>query len=168
MTTRNLITIDRLKEVLDYDPQTGIFTWKVRTAKRTIVGDTAGCPNKKGYIYIRIDTVNYRANVLAWFYVTGQWPSDQIDHENCKRGDNRFSNLREATCTNNAHNRPMRKTNTSGYTGVFWRKGTRRWQAKIMINRKYIHLGCFDEAPDAARAYKEAAKKYHGEFFNQF
>ena len=116
------ITHIRLTELLDYDSVTGIWKWKVSTTKSIKIGDTAGCKSQgtKGYVWIRADKKLYRAHRLAWFYMTKEWPSHQIDHINGIRDDNRWSNLRQATHSENQHNRTVNKNNTSGYNGVYW------------------------------------------------
>ena len=143
MSNQN-ITHDRLLEVLNYNPLTGIFTWRSGrqgvTSTELIAGGEYTC--KDGYSYIGIDYKTYRAHRLAWFYVHGSWPSDQIDHRNRVTSDNRISNLREATTKTNHQNMPMRSDNTSGVTGVNWSKQNKKWETRIyhagkLFYRKY-------------------------------
>jgi hypothetical protein len=152
------ITIDRLRHLVNYDPETGVFTWNAKRRKCT-PGGKAGCRMKNGYDVIRLDNALHLAHRLAWFYVTGKWPSDQIDHVNGDRADNRFVNLREATNIENAHNRQRRRSNKSGYTGV--RAENKRWLAEIKVNYKPIRLGLFDTPEEAHQAYLAARQKYH-------
>ena len=98
--------------------------------------------------------------------MTGKWPENDIDHINVARGDNRFSNLREATRSENLRNRGAQKNNTSGFKGVSWQKSSRKWDARINIHGKVVHLGYFDDPEDAYQAYCQAAKELHGEFYN--
>lgn len=159
------LTCEELRRIILYDPQTGSFTWKVAAARRVKVGGPAG--GKSGrYVCIRIHGRLYRAHRLAWLYVTGQWPKDQVDHINGVEDDNRFLNLREATNTENQRNRKKKKDNTSGFKGVCFVKSKRLWMASIVVQRKSINLGYFRAPEDAHRAYCAAAKKYHGQFAN--
>ena len=159
-----MITQTRLKELLHYDPEMGVFTYRVKTSYRVNVGDVAGCDNGKGYLQIRLDTVLYKAHRLAWLCVHGSWPRDQIDHINLQRGDNRHVNLREATNSENQRNALRRSDNTSGAKGVHWNKAHRKWQTYIGVNKKRVSLGYFDRLEDAAAAYAEASKRLHKEY----
>lgn len=113
---------------------------------------------KNGYRVIRIDDALYLAHRLAWFYVTGNWPANQIDHINGVRDDNRFSNLREATNLQNAHNRKYNR-NKSGFQGV--RKENSKWLAEIKINYKAVRLGLFNTPEEAHCAYLIAKRQHH-------
>lgn len=155
---QNELTADRLRQLVAYNPETGVFTW-IAKRRKCRPGDVAGCLMGTGYRAIRLDNNLHYAHRLAWLYVTGQWPAQQIDHANGDRADNRFSNLREATNIENAHNRRKRKSNTSGYTGV--RKENSRWAASIKVNYKAIRLGLFGTPEEAHQAYLSAQEKYH-------
>lgn len=154
-----LLTADRLRKLLHYNPETGRFTWlELRGRRRR----AAGYVNSWGYRVIMIDGRNYRANRLAWLYVRGELPADEIDHINMVRDDDRFTNLRPATRTLNNANRKPYRNNSSGFKGVV-RRGN-RWRAEIRLNRKSIHLGCFATPETAHAAYAAAAEKLFGEF----
>ena len=153
-------TAEYLRSVLDYDPATGIFTWKVRTSTSVKVGDVAGCPNGDGYLQIGLQNRLYQAHRLAWLYVYGEWPKDQLDHTNRIRTDNRISNLREVTNKQNGQNASKRRDNTSGHPGVCWHKRDSKWRATIKHNQKKIHLGYFENLEDAVAARKAAEKLY--------
>jgi hypothetical protein len=156
---QNEFTAERLRHLVNYDPETGQFTWNAKR-RRCTPGAKAGCRMKNGYDIIRLDDNLYLAHRLAWLYMTGEWPAHQIDHVNGDRADNRFCNLREATNQENAHNRhKLRKNNRSGFAGV--RRENKRWLAEIKVNYKPIRLGLFDTLEEAHEAYKEARKKYH-------
>lgn len=160
------LTHARLTQLFHYDPDTGLFSWKISTAICVKVGGIAGSETERGYVRIMIGNKHYKAHRLAWFYVTGEWPSDQIDHINGNRSDNRFANLREASHAENVRNRGLQVNNTSGFKGVHFLKCTGRWRSYITVNSKKKHLGYFDTAEEAHAAYCKAAEKYHGEFAN--
>ena len=152
---------ERLKELFDYNPETGIFTYKVRTAPRVKVGTEAG--DKRKYILINVDSIKYRAHRLAWMYVTGEDPGDyQIDHYDKNPCNNRFINLRKATNAQNTRNKDKLKTNKSGYKGVVARRGG--YLSKIGVDGRCVYLGDYRTAEEAHKAYCEAAYKYHEEF----
>ncbi|PNE10603.1 MAG: HNH endonuclease [Beijerinckiaceae bacterium] len=116
-----MITAERLRELLHYEPQTGEFTRRVAMSGRgASVGDIAGKVTKKGYREISVGGSRHKAHRLAWLYMTGEWPKDQIDHVNLNKGDNRWCNLREADNSKNRANTPPPSTSTSGYKGAHW------------------------------------------------
>lgn len=165
------ISHERLTELLDYNPDTGIFTWK-KCKRKDMVGKQAGSTNPDGwgipYTLIGLDNCKYRAHRLAWFYHYGVWPDKQIDHINRDSTDNRICNLREVTNSENARNRKIQSNNTSGATGVQWDIRAGKWLSRIKINGKLIHIGLFDNFEEAVAARKEEAKKHgftenHGE-----
>jgi hypothetical protein len=94
------LTVERLRELLTYDPETGELRWRV-TRRRAAKGSLAGTLNRNGYRNIEVEQRCYKAHRLAWLYVTGEWPKETIDHINCKRDDNRWANLRQATTAEN-------------------------------------------------------------------
>ena len=154
------LTAEKLRSILDYDHETGIFTRKVRTANRVKVGDAAGCPDGRGYLQIIVCSRKYRAHRLAWLHVYGEWPEDQLDHINRNRSDNRISNLREVSNKQNGQNKSKPNNNTSGHTGVFWHKQNSKWRAQITHNQKKIHLGYFTDLEEALSARKAGEKLY--------
>jgi hypothetical protein len=159
-----VLTIARLKQVLHYNPKTGEFRWRIRLGARTPVGSVAGSKHgvAKNYTQIGIDGQRYQAHRLAWLYVTGRWPVDEIDH---KRGySNRFSNLREATHEQNGRNRKRNTNNTSGFKGVLWYPRHRKWNAFIGVGGKRVNLGYFDSKRAAAQARRRAAREHHGDY----
>lgn len=159
-----MITADELRRLLAYDPDTGVFVWMVRPARRVTVGAVAGCTDAKGYRSIQIDGTQYYAHRLAWLHVHGVLPVADIDHINGDRSDNRMCNLRAATRVENSANRGANRNNTSGHKGVSWHKRDLKWRAKIAVGGIHRHLGYFDTAKEAHAAYCEAAKNIHGEF----
>ena len=154
------LTAEYLRSILHYDPATGIFTWRVSTSNRVRAGDVAGCQNGSGYLLIKVQSRLYPAHRLAWLYVYGVWPKDQIDHINRNRSDNRRANLREVTNKQNGQNASKRSDNTSGHPGVSWHKRDFKWVAQIMHNQKLIHLGYFSILEEALSARKAAEKLY--------
>lgn len=157
------ITADDLREILDYDPLSGGFTWRVSVGG-VMRGSRAGCHDGQGYIHIAIRRRKYKAHRLAWLHVHGGWPPYQIDHINGHRDDNRLSNLRLATGSQNNWNAKRRRDNTSGVKGVSWDARSGNWQAQIMINGKGKHLGFFSTKEQAASARLFAERKFHGEY----
>lgn len=158
------LTVDRLREVLFYEPATGQFFWRVHGkgygGKRS-PGDLAGS-NRSGYIQIGIDGVTYVASRLAWLYTHGSWPSRYIDHKDGNSLNNALSNLREATPSQNTMNAKMSSSNTSGVKGVQWDRNA--WKAVIGVGGKMRHLGRFARFEDAVAARKKAQVELHGEF----
>lgn len=154
------LTAERLRELLAYDPNTGVFTWRLGRG-RVKAGYVAGAPNGKGYLLIKIDGKNHKAHRLAWLYMHGEWPSSEIDHKDRVKTNNRIQNLRAVTRSENSQNKTLPKNNTSKFRGVYWHKRDRRWVAKIAINGKRKHLGHFDTAESASAAYLDAAAQMH-------
>jgi hypothetical protein len=154
------LTQERLHEVVEYNPNTGIFIWKKSIAKIIKIGNIAGSKRKDGYLCFQIDKKMYLAHRLAWFYVYGYFPK-LLDHINQIRHDNRIINLREATKSENGQNRPQQKNNTSGIKGVHWAKREKKWLSFINLNGKMKHLGYFIDINDAINARKTAEIKLH-------
>lgn len=162
-----MLTYARLRELLDYDPLTGEFRWRVRTNRsRAQIGALAGSAHKGQRLDIRLDRREYRAARLAWLFMTSAWPENQVDHIDRNPFNNRWCNLREATPQENCRNRGRRHDNTSGVTGVRWHARKRRWRATIygVDGRKETHLGYFISLKDAAIARRKAEHEHYGEF----
>src|SRR3990167_3456923 len=160
------LTTERLREVLHYDPETGECTWLSSPKNRARAGRVAGSIMKIGYREISIDGRHYLAHRLVFFYMTGKWPADQVDHKNGDPLDNRWRNLRNASCAQNQHNQRRHRTNTSGFKGVGFDKNSNRWRARIRANGKRYWLGVFDTAEAAHAAYSAKSNELHGEFSN--
>lgn len=172
------MTQSYLKECLDYDGLTGVFTWRERprehfkcnrVCKRwnTIhSGNVAGSIDSYGYWQITIGNKFYRAHRLAWLWMTGELPARQIDHICGDKLNNSFANLRPATHGQNLRNRGAQSNNMSGRKGVSWNKKASKWSVQIDADGCRSHLGFYDEdkLDDAASAYERAAKELHGEF----
>jgi hypothetical protein len=161
MADKTTITAEELRARLRYDPETGIFSsivpWARWAGKAQLTGVIIGA----GYVAIHVKGRRYYAHRLAWLYMTGEWPNEEIDHINRDRKDNRWANLRAATRSTNCQNSRGRGRYLKG-TKFDPRCGS--WLARIHVNKREIHLGSFRTEAEAHAAYVEAAKKYHGEF----
>lgn len=179
MVNRELPTAGLVRQILDYDPETGEFRWKKRTPdmfpsgntsseaicqawNKRFAGKSAGC-HCDGYLKIKIKNKKYFGHRIAWLFIHGEWPMEDIDHINCIKSDNSLSNLREATRAENSRNRGVNLNNISGYKGVH-RRDNGKWHAQITHCRKVYVLGDFSNVEDAAAAYERAAKNMHGKF----
>jgi hypothetical protein len=158
------ISLDRVKELIQYDPLTGIFT-AASTRSGTPVGKILGHQNSHGrYWTINLDGRKYKAHRLAWLLMTGEWPPHEMDHINQNKIDNRWANLRLATRQQNMRNISAGNRNTSGVRGVCWHAGGQKWMARIKVNYRGVYLGLFDTIELAAAARREAELKYFGHF----
>ena len=173
-----LLSVNHAKECLDYHPETGVLSWKVRpkahfsTEKRWKIWNTryagkeAGTPAHNGYLQIVLKPKFFLAHRLAWFVFHGRWPAFHIDHINGIKNDNRIANLREATHSENCMNTAKKKSNTSGSKGVFWHKAANKWGASIGFNGKNINLGVFNTIEEAVNSVRSAREQYHSSFAN--
>jgi len=155
-----MLTQERLKQLLHYDAETGVFTWIAHQRRPDLIGTVAG----QGYICINVDNRKYKAHRLAWLYIYDSWPSKHIDHENRIKSDNRIDNLRDASKAQNEQNKGLRSVNTSGVTGVYWNKGANKWQAYITVHERVKYLGIYCDKGDAINVRRAAARQYFGEF----
>ena len=152
-----MLTQERLKELLHYNPDTGVFTRRIKTgnAKK---GDIVGCV-ADGYLCAGVDYKVYRLHRLACLFMKGRWPIKDMDHKDHIRSNNRWGNLREVTEQENSRNRSITSRNTSGIVGVSWNKNRGAWQSMIKNNRKQIYLGAFKDKFLAICARKSAENK---------
>lgn len=148
-------------EILDYNQETGVFTWKVKARKgRVAAGDVAGYTDLDGYIKIGIDGRYYNAHRLAWLFMTGEWPTDMLDHIDGNPANNAFRNLREADNRLNQQNhRKAKSTNKCGLLGVS--KKAKCSIARIKVDGKVLYLGSFKTDEEAHAAYLEAKRRLH-------
>jgi len=156
-----MLTAYRLRQLVSYDTDTGLFTCIVPRKNRS-VGDVETKIAGHGYIAFCVDGKQYTAHRLAWLYVNGEFPKGEIDHANGDKADNRMANLRLASRGQNAANTRLRCDNSIGLKGVF--KNKKRWSAQIQSNGRVFHLGTFDSPEEAHSAYCKAAAEIHGQF----
>jgi hypothetical protein len=154
--TAKILTQARLKELLEYNPETGDFHRVVGRKGAGFSGTKAGSPSH-GYLTIMVDGKNYRCHRLAWLYVYGEFPNGHLDHINREKTDNRISNLRVASKKQNAENTGIQANNKSGHRGVFWNSQKSKWHARIKHHGKTLHLGFFDDPLNASNAYQTKA-----------
>lgn len=161
------LTHARLLEVVHYDPETGTFT-NACSRKKVRVGQSAGCVTG-GRLVITIDYRKYDAGPLAWFYMKGEWPDDQVDHEDRNPLNNRWLNLRPATNKQNQENRSIDARNKSGVKGVHWHLLRSKWCAQIRHNGSTLHLGLYVDLADATHVRRAAERLLftHGENENR-
>ena len=156
--------IYELKDLIEYNPITGIFTWN-KSRPGVTKGSVAGFINQKGYKILKIKRKKFFASNIAWFYMTGEWPENQVDHINRIKNDDRWENLRKATVSQNGMNRVW-KTTKSGITGVKWYSNRNSWKVSIMKNGKSYFLGWYKDFDIAVQKRKEAEKLYFGKIKN--
>ena len=166
------LAAEHLRELLDYDPETGIFVWRYRAQSHASdglpidrwntrwAGTVAGSISAYGYQSIVVNYRRYPAHRLAFLYMTGAMPPHEVDHINGLRTDNRWNNLRLATSAANKKNMRRRKDNSSGVTGVTWAPHVSRWTARISIGGRRVNLGYFECLSDAHKARSEAEKRH--------
>lgn len=156
-----IVSWERLREVLDYDPETGIFVWKVNQGKNRTAGKKAGFAFGP-YWSLRVDKVQYLAHRLAWYYAHGYMPDCGIDHKDNDKRNNALFNLREGNQSLNMQNlQKCRSDNKTGYLGVCWHSRDKKYQAQIHLDGKNHFLGLYDTAEEAHQAYIEAKRKLH-------
>jgi len=171
---KRLIPQELLCKILKCIPETGELFWRERTSDLFSNSARANCWNSRwpgkpalatidgvtGYKHGDIFYRKHYAHRVVWAMETGAWPVDHIDHINHDRADNRIANLREVTRVENGKNLSISKLNTSGVTGVCWCKTSQKWHARIVVEKRKIHLGYFDAKKDAINARAAANIKY--------
>ncbi len=154
-------TQPELKKIVKYNPKTGIFTWLISTNNRALIGSEAGCKDGCGYIKIMVNGKQEYAHRLAWLYVNGYFPENDIDHINRDKSDNKISNLRHVSHRCNTRNCKVAANSKTGVTGVTVSSRTPGWFSYIYIDYGKIYLGFFKNFKDAVEARWEAEKKYN-------
>ncbi len=156
--------IDSIKQdflsAFEYNPETGVFLWKIARSRGIRPGMVAGSQKQDGYISLHVNGKTLPAHRVAWMFVYNDFPDTNLDHINRIKNDNRISNLRLATPEHNAQNRACNRLNKSGCKGVVWHKRDKRWQASITVKGQKLHLGLYGTKEDAATAYQQASLKY--------
>lgn len=157
-----MLSTDEIRNLLSYDPQTGVFVWRISTSPKAQAGANAGCRSGK-YWRIGIGGRPYPAHRLAWLYMNGEFPDGEIDHVNGDCLDNRIVNLRAVSHLENMRNSPLRSDNSHGVPGVYLNPRTGRWYAQSCHGGKNKHIGSFDslEAAAAARSIFQDDNGYH-------
>ena len=170
--TEQILTQERLKELLHYCPKTGMFTRKMHRSGNARINDIAGNIHTgtfgKKYVIIKINDKQYKAHRLAVLYMTGKFPEVETDHDDGNGINNKWDNLKRVSHANNMKNLKLHKGNTSSVCGVSWSKKDKRWRSYINVNKKYFHLGNFINFNDAVIVRKMAEYKHgfhenHGE-----
>jgi hypothetical protein len=158
-----MLTQRQLKERLSYDPETGQFTWLIAPSNNVVAGSIAGSI-MEDYRSIRVYGTPYKAHRLAWLYMTGEWPTCQIDHKDRNGLNNKWENLRLSTFGQNRANSKVRCDSQSGVKGVRWYASANKWSAQIRHKGKNVNLGYFETLDEAHLAYIRAAQQAFGEF----
>ncbi len=158
----NALTAERLRELVHYDPETGVFTKRLRHSARWTAGRSLGWIQRRwGYRHIKLDGREYKAHRLAFLYMTGAWPAEGVDHINGQKADNRWANLRDADKSENGQNRVIANPkSTTGFLGAHL-VSPGRWQARITLNRVVHYLGRYDSPEAAHAAYLKAKRELH-------
>lgn len=157
-----MLTQVRLKELLDYDPDTGLFRWKLYRGRLAKRGDVAGGEGAKGYWRVWVDGKFYSAHRLAFLWMTGEWPEHEVDHINGVRADNRWANLRQSTRSENMHNRLTSIGKKNGtLLGVSKNTHGGKFSAVIAVDGKRHRIGSFPTPEAAHAAYLKAKDELH-------
>ena len=165
-----MLTAEYLRSRLSYNPDTGEFRWLPYAGMPNnwaarFVGKIAGSPKPRpdNRIIIRLQMMPYKAHRLAWLYMIGEWPAEEVDHWDGDGHNNRWCNLREATSQQQNFNQAVRKDSLSGIKGVK-QSGINRWRARLFVDGRMRYLGTYATAEEAMLAHTEAATEYHKEF----
>jgi hypothetical protein len=160
-----MLTLERLKSEFSYDPETGVWTRTARSKNgKGVACARAGRHHKSGYREIKIDGIRHKEHRLAFLWMTGEFPANDVDHCNLNKCDNRWVNLRQATRSQNMANKARGATNSSGLKGVSWFKRTKKWWAQIKVDGRGKSLGLYDCPAAAHFAYVVASRKAFGDF----
>lgn len=163
MTYESELNQEYLKSILHYNPETGSFIWLVKSGSNNLIGSYAGSITNRRYVSVGINDKRYMAHRLAFLYMTGYWPKDQVDHVNGIRDDNRWINLSEANNSQNQHNKNVNINNLLGIKGVS--SHGKNYRAYFSINNKRYHIGTYKTIEEAKNARDEFAKSHNNEYF---
>ncbi len=158
-----MLSVEDVRKFFNYDPETGLITWRVKRSQNVRIGDLCGYARSNGYLHVGFAYGLHYAHRIAWMHFHGEEAPEYVDHIDGNRANNRIANLRAATRALNAQNvrRAYSNNKSSGLLGVYWRKIERRWQAKIQLNKKSYDLGFFDTKEAAHEAYLRAKRELH-------
>lgn len=158
-----MIQVEELRAAFDYDPYSGLLTWKIGRRNGVKVGDVAGSLDSEGYLRIGFKGIVRKAHSIAWAIMTGEWSKSEIDHRDLDKANNRWTNLRQATDAQNNYNRLVRSDSLTGAKGVY-RRANGKFTARISKGGKRTFLGDFESIVGASLAYEKAAFKIAGQF----
>lgn len=163
MSQRNsTLTQDRVKDLLEYDPETGILIWRETATHNRRSRGQAADNRSMGYVRVGIDGAHYQAHRVIWLYMTGDWPFGSIDHINGVKTDNRWCNLRDISQKLNMQNRRTPVANShSGVLGVRWSDSAQKWEARITVDGERIYLGRSADREIAGAMYIAAKRAVH-------
>ncbi|ESL86576.1 hypothetical protein L420_03771 [Enterobacter hormaechei subsp. hoffmannii UCICRE 9] len=164
MRKHKLPSAEEIHALLDYNPETGVFTWKVTKSGWVVKGRTVGSKNNNGYLRVGIGRRHYFLSRIAFFLCTGQSP-EEVDHINGDRTDNRACNLRAASRHENCLNKSVRSDSRTGVKGVSWRPDVKKWSARSTDSSgKRVFLGYYRTISDAVAVLNDFRREQHGEF----
>jgi hypothetical protein len=153
----SLLTYERAREMLHYNPQTGVLKWqKNRRMGPKLAGKHAGFVDGNGRLMIQLDMEIYHSGRVIWLWMMGHWPFGLVDHCDGNPLNNRWKNLRDVTQRVNAQNRLINSNNKSGVRGVYWSQQNQKWKVQIGSKQNKKYLGVFDSFDDAVVARKQA------------
>tara|TARA_R110000868_G_scaffold212233_1_gene462209 strand:- start:7 stop:516 length:510 start_codon:yes stop_codon:yes gene_type:complete len=161
--TDKILTQEKLKTLLSYDPDTGILTWRKKFCRSIKVGSQVGTPTSEGYVAFQIGGKKFYAHRAIWFFVHGVWPPEEIDHINHVRNDNRLCNLRLANRLENSHNTQKHEKNFSGHKGVVWHIRNKKWQVQMRFKGKAYYVGQFINLEEAIQARFQTETKLYAD-----
>jgi len=159
-----LVGIDRARAILRFEPETGRVIRTATTGTRAKAGAVIGTKSNHGYLIAMVDYRIYQVHRLAWFLLHGEWPNGEVDHINGDKADNRLANLRVGSSSENKGNMPLSSRNKTGFKGVRWDHGAKKFRASIGVNSRHVHLGYRETAEEAHQLYRAAALRHFGEF----
>lgn len=160
------ITAEVVRRLFDYDPITGVLTWRIQSHITVKPGTPAGTLSAAGYLIVSIGGKKYRGHRLIWLHQFGRWPTKFIDHINGNPGDNRLANLRDVSCVASSANTRAHRDSASGLKGVFGGSDRKTWQAKIQVNHVRYCLGSYSTKEEAHEVYCLAADLLNGAYAN--
>jgi hypothetical protein len=162
----SILTKDYVANLLEYNPETGELRRKISRSSNARVGQIVGTIRPDGYLSVMINGCRYQAHRVAWLLAHGEWPDDVVDHVNGIKTDNRISNLRACSQSENVMNAKTRSNNTSGVKGVCWHKAKNAWHASVCARGRRVFGGYHKNLEDAKRAVMSLREQLHREFSN--